>query len=92
MVPEPSFDMQRTEGSMSYDIRVREIRAGTYRNRRQRWCKKEENKVLGEGNETKILLLKKPMLKILFHFSLSHHDFIASYENKRKDKESRGRT
>ena len=28
-----------------------------YRNWRQRWCKKERNKVLGKQNETRILYL-----------------------------------
>ena len=61
-----------------------------YRNRRQTWCKKEGNKVLGKTNQTKILYLAyvnvtepKEVLNIgfLYHFSfpktlsLSLHHF-----------------
>ena len=46
-----------------------------YRNWRQRWCKKEGNKVLEKKNETKILYLAhvnvKEVLHIVFFFSLN---------------------
>ena len=48
-----------------------------YRHWRQRWCKKEGNKVLGKENETKILYLV--LLLVLLHLHVLNIGFLSHF-------------